>query len=235
MKLYKFQTVNKYSLDALSKLSLYFARPGQMNDPTENMFRLLDSNSNDMYSPDLSTLKDMGILSMASGEHSQIAESPFMWAHYGDELKGFCLVFDFVIFNSGIKDEIEKSGPIHYKKYPSLLSSDNLINENWGLENVAGANFPQQNLSRIYEVCFFSKPAEFEYESEFRFLARSCGLKSYLSQSLLSVIIGEKMDKRNRKKLLTALKISGIEHKAVFATVKENSFKIHITSEELAL
>ncbi|MCG9629121.1 DUF2971 domain-containing protein [Vibrio mediterranei] len=93
MNLYKFQTVNEYSLSALSEFSFYFARTEQMNDPTENMFRLLDYNKYDLYSPDLSTLDRMGILSMAFGTAVEVEESAFMWAHYGNELKGFCLVF----------------------------------------------------------------------------------------------------------------------------------------------
>ena len=93
MKLYKFQTVNDFSIKALAYFSLYFSTPEKLNDPTEGMFRLLDHIPPDFYIPDISELKNTGILSMASGEHSSIEESPFMWAHYGNALKGFCLVF----------------------------------------------------------------------------------------------------------------------------------------------
>ncbi|NOJ09626.1 DUF2971 domain-containing protein [Vibrio splendidus] len=232
MKLYKFQTVNENSLAALSEFSLYFARSEQMNDPTENMFRLLEFNKNDMYSPDISVLNEMGILSMAIGEKSLIEESPFMWAHYGNELKGFCLVFDFSKFVVGIENDVEKFGHIQYKRFPRLLSGDNLINENSGLENVAGTNFQENNLNRVYEVCFFDKPADFEHEQEFRFITQSCGLKPYKPQSLLSVIIGEKMCVEDRDKLLSVVEKLGIEHKIKVAKVKENSFKIHVTSGE---
>ncbi|MEZ8312780.1 hypothetical protein AB6C44_04190 [Vibrio splendidus] len=71
MNLYKFQTVNDYSMSALSELSLYFAKTEQLNDPTENMFCLLDPNQQDKYSSDLSILGKMGVLSMAFGEPSK--------------------------------------------------------------------------------------------------------------------------------------------------------------------
>ena len=52
MKLYKFQTVNENSIDALEHLKLYFATSDKLNDPTESMFHLLDFNPEDIYSPD---------------------------------------------------------------------------------------------------------------------------------------------------------------------------------------
>ncbi|WP_196588197.1 DUF2971 domain-containing protein [Aliivibrio fischeri] len=203
-----------------------------MNDPTENMFRLLDYNKYDLYSPDLSTLDRMGILSMAFGTAVEVEESAFMWAHYGNELKGFCLVFDFNIFISDIKDSIEKHGRINYRKFPHLLSGENLINEKSGIENIAGANFQLHNLNRIYDVCFFDKPIDFEHEREYRFLAKGYGLKPYSIDSLLTVIIGEKMSIKDRDILLKTLEKLGIRNKVKVAKVKENSFKVHVTSGE---
>jgi hypothetical protein len=231
VELYKFQTVNDNSLNALSEISLYFARANQMNDPTESMFKLLDYNKNDMYSPDISDLEQVGILSMAIGEKSSVLESPFMWAHYGNELKGFCLVFDFDDFLMGIEDKIEKYGHINYRKYPRLLSGDNLINECSGLESVAGTNFQRNNLHRIYDTCFFDKPSGFEHELEYRFLAKNFGLIPYAPKSLRRVIIGEKMAVEDQEKLLTTLNNIGITCKIKEAKAKINSFKIHVTSE----
>ena len=94
MNLYKFQTVNDWSINALKNFSLFFATPNKLNDPTEGMFSLLDYISSTSDIPDVSELQKIGILSMASGDDSSIEESPFMWAHYGNALQGFCLVFD---------------------------------------------------------------------------------------------------------------------------------------------
>ncbi|HIF9215997.1 TPA: DUF2971 domain-containing protein [Photobacterium damselae] len=228
MNLYKFQTVNDNSISALSKLSLYFARTEQLNDPTENMFRLLAPNEDDKYSPDLSKLESMGVLSMAFGEPSKIEESPFMWAHYGNELKGFCLVFNFEVFSESIRNLV-KHNKVKYTDYPLLLSGDNLINEDSGLEEVVGVNFKNMNQDWIYSTCFFQKPIEFIHENEYRFLAMESGLIKYSSKALSSIIIGEKMNDEDKNKLLEILKILGLLDIVKFAEVKENSFKIHIT------
>jgi hypothetical protein len=229
MNLYKFQTVNDYSISALSDLSLYFARSEQMNDPTENMFRLLEPNEYDKYAPDLSAFEKMGILSMAFGEPSQIEESPFMWAHYGNELKGFCLVFDFDTFKTGLRDSLTKSGPVKYKKHPYLLAGENLLNEHSGLEEVAGVDFKQDNLKRAYEVCFFDKPADFAQEREYRFLSQSFGLMYYHPNSLVNVIIGDRMGVKDQERLFETLDRLEIRNRLKVAKTKINSFKIHIT------
>lgn len=229
MNLYKFQTVNDYSIQALSELSLYFASSDQMNDPTENMFRLLEPDEHDKYNPDLSELGKMGILSMAFGEPSQIEESPFMWAHYGNELKGFCLVFDFDTFRKSIRDSFVKSGPVKYVKYPRLLAGENLINETTGLEEVAGVDFKKQNLERVYDAYFYNKPTDFGREREFRFLSQNYGLKRYSSGALLNVIIGKRMITKDENRLLETLDTLGIRSKLKTAKTKENSFKIHVT------
>ncbi|MEH8216596.1 DUF2971 domain-containing protein [Aeromonas veronii] len=229
MKLYKFQTVNDHSIKALTYFRLYFSTPVKLNDPTEGMFRLLDNISSDFYIPDISELQNTGILSMASGEHSSIEESPFMWAHYGNALKGFCLVFDSDKFIDGIENDVEVFGCVNYPTSRPLLSSDNLISESWGLENLPGVDFKFQNLQRIYDVCFFNKPSSFKNEQEFRFIAKSSGEKPYNPDSLVMVIIGEKIDSNDHVKLLQVLWALGIEHKIRYAKTNRNSFKVHVS------
>ncbi len=229
MKLYKFQTVNDFSIKALAYFSLYFSTPEKLNDPTEGMFRLLDHIPPDFYIPDISELQNTGILSMASGEHSSIEESPFMWAHYGNALKGFCLVFDSDKFIDGIENDVEKFGHVNYQTHGPLLSSDNLINESWGLENIPGIDFKFQNLQRIYDVCFFNKPSFFKNEQEFRFIAKCSGVKPYNPDSLVRVIVGEKIDNDDHVKLLQILRALGVEHKVSYAKANRNSFKVHVT------
>ena len=216
-------------MSALSKLSLYFARTEQLNDPTENMFRLLDPNEHNKYSPDLSILGNIGVLSMAFGEPSKVEESPFMWAHYGNELKGFCLVFDFKLFNESMEDSLVKAGPVKYVNFPHLLAGENLINEKSGLQEVAGVDLKKLNLKRIYDACFFDKPAEFQCEMEYRFLSSNNGLRKYRPNALVSVIIGERMSDKDKDRLVINLTTLGFANKLKLAKTKENSFKVHIT------
>ena len=231
MNLYKFQTVNDRSINALKNFSLFFATPNKLNDPTEGMFSLLDYISSTSDIPDVSELQKIGILSMASGDDSSIEESPFMWAHYGNALQGFCLVFDYDKLTNCLDEHIEKSGHIIYQKHSMLLSSDNLISESWGVEKPPGVDFIWQNLQRIYDACFFHKPLHFENEQEFRFISKSSGLIPYEPSSLVKIIIGNKMSCADRERLVFVLSELGIKHKVAFAKAHINSFKIHITCD----
>ena len=236
MKLYKFQSVNDNSISSLTDLSLYFSDSKQLNDPTESIFKLLDLDVSDKYSPDISNLENIGILSMAieSGD-VKVDESPFMWAHYGDELKGFCLVFDYELLLKTMKSDSLLYDRVEYLKYPRIISGSNLINEKSGLEEVAGCEFKNQNSNRVFKTCFFSKPLEFINEREFRFIAESKGGRSYSSDSLLSIIIGDKMKKPQRERLLNTVSSLGIDTQIKFARTKNNSFKIHIECSEYGL
>ncbi|MGL5410586.1 MAG: hypothetical protein ACRDAP_18030, partial [Shewanella sp.] len=74
------------------------------------------------------------------------------------------------------------------------------------------------------------KPAEFENEREYRFLSDENGLKQYSAESLISVIIGERMSKNDKELLLVILEHLNIKHKLKIARAKENSFTIEVSS-----
>ncbi|MDE8604282.1 DUF2971 domain-containing protein [Marinomonas sp. RSW2] len=233
MNLYKYQTVSTRSLEALFKHSLYFAKSDQLNDPTENMFQLLDADYVDRYRPDISGLGEFGILAMAKGESTDVEASPFMWAHYGNQLKGFFLVFDFDSFVQGIQSRLFLHDEVDYNKYRKVLSgADNLINESWGIEQVAGVDNTSRNTKRICKFCFFQKPKEFVNEREYRFLSETSGLKHYHIESLSKVIIGKRMDPSDKAVLLSTLESLGLSDKVEYATTKNNSFKVHITKRD---
>ncbi|NLQ18508.1 DUF2971 domain-containing protein [Marinomonas sp. M1K-6] len=132
MNLYKFQTVSTRSLDALLKHSLYFAETKKLNDATEGMFNLLDMYDKDQYLPDFTDLDGVGVLAMAKGEPNEVEQSPFMWAHYGNELKGFCLAFNFEEFVNSIEKDVYLNQDVQYcdgRIFPSLINSNSGLEE----------------------------------------------------------------------------------------------------------
>ncbi|WP_026960677.1 DUF2971 domain-containing protein [Aliagarivorans taiwanensis] len=96
MYLYKFQSLNENNLAALNAHSLYFAPLDRLNDPTENMFDLqaqhLETAINQEQRNNLEKIKQYGVLSTAIGK--DLETDLLMWSHYGDGLKGYCLIFD---------------------------------------------------------------------------------------------------------------------------------------------
>ena len=229
MNLYKFQTVSTRSLSALLKHSLYFAETKQLNDATEGMFNLLDMYDEDLYLPNFTDLEKFGVLAMAKGEPDEVEQSPFMWAHYGNQLKGFCLVFNFEEFVSDIRQDVYLHRGVRYvngRSFPGLIKSDS------GLEEVAGTNFKESNKKRVCKYCFFQKPKEFVNEREYRFLSEESGLKHYHIESLSKVIIGKRMDPSDLAVLLSTLERLGLSNKVEYATTKENSFRVHIEKRD---
>ena len=179
MNLYKFGTVSVNSLSALIESSLYFASSKQLNDPTEGMFDIFSTIKKD----------DVGILSMAIGEASEIAESPFFWAHYGNELRGFCLVFHKeCLINSLNAPSHKKVKYVHGRSFFGPY-------ENQGVENVSGANLEQNYNWQALAHCLTQKPYDFWNEREYRFLKHSSGLKTYQKEDLVGILIGEKWSK----------------------------------------
>lgn len=224
MNLYKFQTVNSRSLEALVKSSLYFAETKKLNDATEGMFHLLSLYDEDKYLPDFTDLDKFGVLSMAKGDSNEVEQSPFMWAHYGNQLKGFCLVFHFEEFVENIESDLYLNDDVKYvngRSFPSLTNSDS------GLEEVPGTNFKADNKKRVCRSCFFQKPKEFSNEKEYRFLSEESGLKRYHADSLSKIIIGDRMDISDKVILLNFLENLGFSKKVEYATTKDNSFKVH--------
>ncbi|MEZ8312782.1 hypothetical protein AB6C44_04200 [Vibrio splendidus] len=90
-------------------------------------------------------------------------------------------------------------------------------------------DFKKHNLERIYDACFFDKPAEFQCETEYRFLSSNSGLRKYPPNALVNVIIGSRMSEKDKDRLITNLNALGFENRLKFAKTKENSFKVHIT------
>ncbi|MEL0624686.1 DUF2971 domain-containing protein [Marinomonas arenicola] len=216
MNLYKFQTINNLSLEGLIKHSLYFARTDQLNDPTEGMFAL-EGHSKD--------LKKFGILSMTKGEPSQIENSPFMWAHYGNELKGFCLVFGFDSFVSSIESAVLFNGDVHYQSGRTLLDP---LSSDQGLEPLSGVDHEVLRDKNMYRNLFFQKPKEFENEREYRFITETSDSLQYDKKSLSKIIIGERMESCDETVLLSVLGNLGLLNKVEYAYVQKDSFKIQI-------
>lgn len=100
---FKYQTINKYSLQNLAKNELWISSISAFNDPFEFKYELLNPNflSNDKYKKFLKEINSWGVLCLSTHkklvlnhdlEDSNIhPDNMLMWSHYSDSHYGFCL------------------------------------------------------------------------------------------------------------------------------------------------
>lgn len=234
MYLYKFQRVDKYSIANLLSKSLYFSAPANLNDPTESLFKLELPNIDDKYCPDLDSFNKTAILSMAVDKKSsyELSDSLFHWSYYADGLKGFCMIFD----KQRLIDDFEENTVDHdfvsYQPIPNILVGDNLITEEWGLEQVPGKDFKHDNFERLITSAYMNKPDCFANEKEYRFIKTGDGeLKYNELNALREVIIGSKMSEHDRKLLENIIRLTGQVSKIKYANIRKNRYQVFIEPE----
>lgn len=232
--LYKFQRVDKYSVANLLNTCLYFAKPANLNDPTESLFELELPNLDDRYCPDLEQFKNIAALSMAvdMDRPYELSDSLFHWSYYADGLRGFCMVFDKQRLVEEFNDKTLVHDSIDYQQIPNNLIGDNLISECWGLEEVPGKNFKRDNFGRLVTSAYMNKPDSFANEKEYRFIKAGDGeLKYDYNSALQEVIIGSKISEHDRNLLERVIKITGQDSSVKYANIRKNHYQIFIENE----
>lgn len=228
MKLYKFQAIDKNTLSALIQRSLYFCSPKKLNDPTEGLFHFTGFDPEDGYSKlsEKCSILSMGVDNKES--HEALSKSLFHWAHYADGCKGICLVFNKDSLISSFLSQIIVDDDINYGYPASFDKFDYFENIYKGCEEISGSNIRERKLKEYVKKAFFNKPKCFNIESEFRFVKKDEGLLKYDSDSLDSVIIGEKINSYGLSLLIAILRPISNSVSIKMARVKRGSFQIFI-------
>jgi len=235
--LYKFQSINNNSLSALIKQSLYFASPNELNDPTEGLFDLTGFDGESDYS---ALYHSCSILSVGMNDNkSPLSESLFHWTHYGNGLKGMCLVFKKDGLIDNFIDDVETYEDVTYG-YP--ISIDEPCDGFDGCEVVAGVDVEKIKIKNFISYAFNNKPKCFSIESEYRFVKASknsktfeCskGLLKYGLSSLDSIIIGDKIGDSDWEILKSVLRPISSQVTLKKAKVKNGSFSIYVETTNL--
>ncbi|EKO3930492.1 DUF2971 domain-containing protein [Vibrio fluvialis] len=123
-----------------------------------------------------------------------------MWSHYADGLRGFCLKFD----NEKLKSDFLHCG--RYLASAGVNYSDN-VPKICSLEYFS-TYFPEElpGINLAAKIFMFnllsSKSIDWSYEKEVRFFSNQVGYLGYTSDTLVELIIGEKMDDKNKNELI---------------------------------
>lgn len=126
---------------------------------------------------------------------SAIPYSPIMWAHYGCEYKGYCLIFS-------TKKTFKQIKPIIYSDLHFSIFEDD-INEMAKMNDME----PENALYHIIEESFLFKNKEWSYENEWRLIQRNN--KSFLKlkkDEIVGIIIGKNMEEKFKNRIIKKCK-----------------------------
>jgi len=209
--LYKFRAFNKTSIELFVNRELWFARPDSLNDPFECQY------NSDTVSPDLDEFLDlpkdkvtelkkvflelfnsMGICSFSKTQKNQL-----MWAHYADEHKGFCIEFD--------ESELIKCDPTIRSvdvNYQSKIPCKPLMNK---LDNTEFKLSCELD-SEVTNSIIGTKYTHWKYEKERRLVLAQSGVLPFSDKSVVSIILGLRMEDRDKDTLKKVLSIMEWHH-----------------------
>ena len=265
-KLYKFSGPNEYAIQNLENGVIYCQHYSAYNDPFEFWARIHDGLPDPNKEPDrfMAAKKAWGAQWMGDGDEyltdyfaSCIEDQPpfrswinntriacfgtepddlLMWSHYGDGLRGFCIVFD-----ESMLLKTEGNGfavNVDYVKEPPKVDAfvwaivDGLVEYNASeLEEISGKHdgVSSEGLSesdiqaelkrsiliqqQMLRALFTTKPIEWEYEHERRLLVQAKTedkvpvMDPYPENAIKEIILGELMPNEYRSRILNVLKL----------------------------
>lgn len=230
--LYKYQNFNNYTISNLKNNQLWFSKPNSFNDIYDCFFQADEESISKEQTIDYfrenhpeypkeitgeevkmvqnafykggNTIRDEVLNKMGVTCFSEEYDNILMWAHYGDNGKGFCLEFDtqWELFSKVVK--------VKYSKELPKLTFNYLKNEENEILKV---------LSTKYE--------SWSYEKEYRaFHEESNKLYGYNNACLSAVYFGPRMDYTHKEIICLILKGQNPHVKFYEGYMDEKIYKI---------
>lgn len=222
-KLYKYQSINKFTISSLIYRGLWAAKPLSFNDPFE--FRLKELKKNDIdklknlseirnENPHLDKLSDFEFAERYKIEiqnkingygvicYTETNDNILMWSHYADNHYGMCLGFEF--------EDLNESG-IYKVNYETL--------------------YPELDFEKIWHKegmakIFWTKSKDWAYENEWRKITIDSNKIVPYAGRLIEVIFGYRTSEEDKILIKEILKEETIKY--LNADLDQNSFKIKI-------
>jgi hypothetical protein len=120
--LYKYFSLNDFSLDSLENDYIYLSNPKDFNDPFDSNRNLISEKQKELrnwqYVERLNDISDMGISCF-----SENGMEPLLWGHYGHSYRGFCLKFNVESLMNGQNDSVKLKRVI-YSQNPEVISQE---------------------------------------------------------------------------------------------------------------
>ena len=165
MKFYRFQSINKFTLQNLTNQNNWVADPFEFNDPFE--FSLYDSISideNDNHR-NLNYIEQANVIKFKDSinEYGIVCytsefSNTLLWAHYGDNHKGMCLVFDVVN-----EDKLYKVN--YQERFPEINLTDD-ANTHEEIKTIVTTKSIDWKYENEYRQVFIMKNMLYKYPGE---------------------------------------------------------------------
>jgi hypothetical protein len=173
--LYKYFSLNEYSLDSLKNDYVYLSNPKDFNDPFDCNRNLIIEKQKEIekwqYVETLNDISNIGISCF-----SENGMEPLLWSHYADSYSGFCVKFKCDFLNQKNK-ELIKLKKVIYSQSPNSISIDSnfakyyqyyLKLDNWSYENEWRLLF--HNPSTVQNKCNFNVNSIEEISIGYKFM-----------------------------------------------------------------
>ncbi len=224
--LYKYQTINKNSLENLINKKLYFANTSQFNDPFDGQllpsdfvreikdlgYNVSDSeiSKHDQFVAD--RLNGYGVLSL-----SKKRDDILMWSHYADSHKGFC--FGFKENLSSYFDDhdwpIDHKTVRYSRMHPFIDIHDDLISKKRFNSNDTFLNLCELGQA-LLDAAITIKHSSWSYEVEERIVSEVSGLHSFRPEALDHIVLGMNISMDDEATVCSLLKNSQWRHVNLF-------------------
>lgn len=119
-------------------------------------------------------------------------DHPGMWAHYGENHKGMCLVFDLHELDNLFNDQFKNNTTSGSMQYGTIVHKPIYLENEISLEDI---------FKDYAKDLFFEKMKDWENEEEFRFVTfdntEDCNENTYLQyidNALIAIIVGANFD-----------------------------------------
>lgn len=168
-------------------------------------------------------------MSMDSEQHDPILEN-LMWSHYADGLRGFCLVFDKDALLNWYYEEKVKLRPaiVEYADKPLSISISDFLDTRYFLNTN-----PDFDIVEEVSRTIATKSTAWVYENELRLMSLEVShAHSYPSNSLVEIVIGEKMPKDQQTLVINTAKSANPDIKIKLARLKENTYQLEVVDYE---
>lgn len=167
---------------------------------------------------------------MGGGE--DVVTNKYMWSHYADGLRGYCIKFDrehlIKSFKKENSDSFVGSVNVNYcERSPFLDPVDFYCN----IDDIYPIDFPMEFYAPKIQVyrALATKSKYWALENEVRVLSLNRGLLSYDANSIVEIIIGEKMNQEQQE--LIKMVVSSIRKKITIkkASIRSGEYSIDVS------
>jgi len=144
---------------------------------------------------------------------------PRMWAQYGGNHTGICLIFNFERFTKLFAEKFSnKTYTFDHVNYQDRLLAD-IQQEQAYMVNVdhlekRGKDYCYDHLLKFNKRLYFEKATDWENENEFRFVIFECDEELYFEyqNSLSGILFGQDCEEADIKKIVELTKTSGLQY-----------------------